>query len=312
MAVSLSGKFRLLAAAPGDLTLHDVSPDGTAIITIDDRERKIFFTTLKGSEERELTWLDRAVLVALSDDGKQVLFHEGGKGGGAYGTVFLRKTDGSAAVRLGDGYARSLSPDQKWVLAGASSTPPKFWLIPTGAGETIELKPTGLEDVNPLGLSSDNRRIFVSGNEPGHQVRIYSLDPRTGKLQPVLPDGIRGMLTPDGKFIAFRGEDGSPQLVPVDGGSPARVIKGVRTEDRLIQLGEDGKTAFVVNFNGLTAGVYQVNIETGRRQLVKMLEMRDPAGGFGITRVVTTPDGQYFAYNTLRQLSELYLLQGLK
>ncbi len=35
------------------------------------------------------------------------------------------------------------------------------------------------------------------------------------------------------------------------------------------------------------------------------------AGGFGITRVVTTPDGQYFAYNTLRQLSELYLLQGL-
>ena len=33
MAVSLSGKFRLLAAAPGDLTLHDVSPDGTAIIS---------------------------------------------------------------------------------------------------------------------------------------------------------------------------------------------------------------------------------------------------------------------------------------
>ena len=79
MSVSLSGKFRLLAAAPGDLTLHDVSPNGTAIITIDDRERKIFFTSLKGNEERELTWLDRAVLVALSADGKQVLFHEGGQ-----------------------------------------------------------------------------------------------------------------------------------------------------------------------------------------------------------------------------------------
>jgi dipeptidyl aminopeptidase/acylaminoacyl peptidase len=39
MAVTMSGKFRLLAAAPGDLTLHDVSPEGTAIITIDDRER---------------------------------------------------------------------------------------------------------------------------------------------------------------------------------------------------------------------------------------------------------------------------------
>ena len=30
-------------AAPGDLTLHDVAADGTAIIAIDDRERKIFF-----------------------------------------------------------------------------------------------------------------------------------------------------------------------------------------------------------------------------------------------------------------------------
>jgi dipeptidyl aminopeptidase/acylaminoacyl peptidase len=47
MAVTLSGKLRLLAAAPGDLTLHDVSADGTAIITIDDRERKIFFSDSK-------------------------------------------------------------------------------------------------------------------------------------------------------------------------------------------------------------------------------------------------------------------------
>ena len=71
MAVTMSGTFRLLAAAPGDLTLHDVSADGTAVIAIDDRERKIFFTDSK-TPERELTWLDRAVLGALSPDGKQV------------------------------------------------------------------------------------------------------------------------------------------------------------------------------------------------------------------------------------------------
>ena len=57
--------------------------------------------------------------------------------------------------------------------------------------------------------------------------------------------------------------------------------------------------------------IYRVRVENGNRQLTKTLEMHDPAGGFGITRVVTTPDGEYFAYNTLRQLSELYLLQGL-
>jgi hypothetical protein len=63
--------------------------------------------------------------------------------------------------------------------------------------------------------------------------------------------------------------------------------------------------------NGLSAAIYRLHLDSGDRQLVKTLGMRDSTGGFGVTRVVTTPDGQYFAYNTLRQLSELYLLQGL-
>jgi eukaryotic-like serine/threonine-protein kinase len=311
MAVSLSGKFRLLAAAPGDLTLHDVSPDGTAIIAIDDRERKIFFSGDKDTAETELTWLDRAVLVAISADGKQVLFHEGGKGGGAYGTIFLRKTNSSAAVRLGDGYARALSPDQKWVLAGAASTPPRFWVIPTGAGESIELKLGQLENVNPQGFASDSRRIVLVANEPGHQIRTFLFDPASGKLQPLTPEGIRGAVTPDGKFLAVLGSNGAPTLMPLDPGSASREPKGAHPDDRLLQVSDDGKTAYAVNYNGLTAPVYRVNLDTGARQLIKTLEMRDPTGGFGITRVVTTPDGKYFAYNTLRQLSELYLLQGL-
>ncbi|HKU24885.1 MAG TPA: protein kinase family protein, partial [Candidatus Sulfotelmatobacter sp.] len=311
MAVSLSGKFRLLAAAPGDLTLHDVSPDGTAIIAIDDRERKIFFASLRANEERELTWLDRAVLVAISPDGKQVLFHEGGKGGGAYGTVFLRKTDGSAAVRLGEGYARALSPDQKWVLTGTPSTPPRFWAIPTGAGEPVELKPA-LENVNPIGFAADNHRILLTGNEPGHQVRTFLFDSGPGKLQPLTAEGVRGMLSPDGKFIGIRGNDGSPEIVAVDAAAPPRVVKGAKPTDRFLQLSEDGRAAFVADVSGLTAKVFRVEIDTGQRQLIKTLEMKDPTGGFGITRVAVTPDGQYFAYNTLRQLSELYLLQGLR
>jgi hypothetical protein len=152
MAVNMSGTFRLLAAAPGDLTLHDVAADGTAIIAIDDRERKIFFSGGPGNQDRELTWLDRAVLVALSPDGKQVVFHEGGKGGGSLGVIFLRKTDGTAAVRLGEGYAVALSPDQKWVLALTPSDPPRYWLIPSGAGEVTELKNAGNRAHRTAGL----------------------------------------------------------------------------------------------------------------------------------------------------------------
>ena len=312
MAVNMAGDFRMLAAAPGDMTLNDVSSDGTAIITIDDRERKIFFTGASaGGEERELTWLDRAVLVAFSSDGKEVVFHEGGKGGGMLGTLFLRKTDGSAAVRLGDGYGIALSPDQKWVLSVLPTSPPRFFVIPTGAGETRELKVPEIENPGWQGFAADSRRLIVSGAEKGHQRRGYLYDPASGKLQPLTPEGVRGQVSPDGKFIFARSEAGKPELIPIEGG-PTREVKGVQDDDRPLQITSDGSAVLMANYKGLTASVYRLRIDNGQRQLVRTLEMRDPTGGFGITRVITTPDGQYFAYNTLRQLSELYLMRGLK
>jgi serine/threonine protein kinase len=311
MAVNMSGDFRLLAAAPGDLTLHDVSADGTAIIAIDDRERKIFFSGTPGSEDRELTWLDRAVLVALSPDGKQVLFHEGGKGGGSLGTIFLRRTDGTEAVRLSEGYGVALSPDQKWVLALTPSTPPRYLLIPTGAGEVTELKMAGLENITLIGFATDSRRVVVIANEPGKPVRDFLFDPASSKLQPLTPEGVRAMVTPDGKFLLARRDNAAPEILPVETGSPAREAKGLQEKDRPIQITADGTAIYVANYSGMRAAIYRVRVDSGDRQLVKTLEMYDPAGGFGITRAVTTPDGQSVAYNTLRQLSELYLLQGL-
>jgi predicted Ser/Thr protein kinase len=311
IAVNMSGTFRVLAAAPGDLTLHDVSADGTALIAIDDRERKIFFNNGDGAEDKELTWLDRAVLDVISPDGKQVLFHEGGKGGGTHGTIFLRNTDSTGAVRLGEGYAIARSPDQKWVLALVPSDPPRYLLIPAGAGEVTELKMTGIENITLQGFAADSRRVVVTANEPGHAARDFVFDPSSGKVDPVTPEGMRALVDPAAKYLLARRENGPPQLLPLEPGPPPREIKGWTDKDKPVLVAADGSAIFVANYNGMTATIYQLNVGTGERKLVKTLEMRDPAGGFGITRVVMTNDGKYFAYNTLRQLSELYLLQGL-
>ncbi len=311
IAVNMSGTFRVLAAAPGDLTLHDVSADGTALIAIDDRERKIFFNSGDATEDKDLTWLDRAVLVALSPDGKQVLFHEGGKGGGTHGTIFLRNTESTTAVRLGEGYAIALSPDQKWVLTLVPSDPQRYLLIPTGAGESSELKITGLENITLQGFAADSRRVIVIANEPGHPVRDFVFDPSTGKATPVTPEGVRALADPGAKFLLGRHENDAPQLIPVETGVPAREIKGWTDKDRPVLVAPDGSAIIVANYNGMSAAIYRIAMDSGERKLVKTLEMRDPAGGFGITRVAMTSDGKYFAYNTLRQLSELYLLQGL-
>jgi serine/threonine protein kinase len=314
MAVTLSGsgKSRLLADAPGELTLHDVSPDGTAIVSIENRERKIFFSGSEPKGDRDLTWLDRAVLGALSLDGKQVLFWEGGKGGGPLSTIFLRNTDGSPAVRLGEGYGIFLSPDQKLVLAVTPGNAPRYSLIPAGAGETTELKLPGIEHPIGTGFTADSRRILFNGNEPGHKVQAYALDPASGKIEPLTSEGVRGFPSPDGKFLVELSDGGRAQILTLGSNQPAREIKGREDQDIGIQVAPDGNAVFVVDYIGISANVYRIEIATGRRELVKKIEMGDPAGAVGITTVRVTPDGKNFAYNTLRQLSELYLLQGLK
>jgi hypothetical protein len=163
-----------------------------------------------------------------------------------------------------------------------------------------------------MGFAADSRRVIFAANEPGHPPREFLFDAASGKLQPATPEGFQGPVSPDGRFIFARGNGTTPELIPVDGGSPIREIKGLQERDRMIGVTADGAEVLVGNPNGLSAAIYRVRLDTGERKLVKTLEMRDPTGGFGLTRALTTPDGQYFAYGTLRQLSELYVLQGLR
>ena len=100
-------------------------------------------------------------------------------------------------------------------------------------------------------------------------MRDYLFDVASRKLQPLTPEGVRGPVTPDGKFVFVRGDgSSSPELIPVDGGSPIREIKGLQDRDRLIQITSDGAEAFVANPNGLSAAIYRVRLDSGDRQRV--------------------------------------------
>jgi hypothetical protein len=60
--------------------------------------------TADTSGERDLSWLDLTVPLAISPDGKQVLLDEQSKQAGSDYWVGLRNMDGSSPVRLGDGW----------------------------------------------------------------------------------------------------------------------------------------------------------------------------------------------------------------
>jgi hypothetical protein len=84
------------------------------------------------SKERDLSWHDWTVPRDLSDDGTLVSFDETGEAGGETGGLYVRQTDGSPAVRLGDGRSPTFSPDGKWVLARSPAVRRGVIELPTG------------------------------------------------------------------------------------------------------------------------------------------------------------------------------------
>src|SRR5580698_5051733 len=115
-ALDLSGKERLIYRAPGGLTVQDISRDGRVLLTADKTRLSISALAPGETRERSLSWFDWSLLTDLSADGKTIVFSESGEAEGGSDSILLRKTDGSPAVRLGEGGFGRLSPDGQWVV----------------------------------------------------------------------------------------------------------------------------------------------------------------------------------------------------
>jgi len=312
-AVSLAGVERLLAREPGTLTLQDVTRDGRVLLTRDVPRVGMVGMGPGATKESDLSWLDWSAPTDLSSDGKTLLFSESGEGGGENYSTYIRPTDGSPAVRLGDGSAYALSQDKKWVIAGPVHSPLESILLPTGAGESRKLTHAGVELVRAHWLP-DNKRYTFIGNEKDRGLRLWVQSVEDDKPNPISPEGIRAtqwVPSPDGKVVAAVQSDHKGYLFPVDGGEP-RPIPGF--PDGYVPVGwtVDGRSLFVYNPGDLPAEVYQLNLVTGQKQLWKRLMPADAAGITDIGPILITPDGKSYVYEYGRTLSDLYLVEGIK
>ncbi len=310
-AVTLSGQERLVTREAGMLTLQDISPDGRVLMTHDQVRRGILSLAPDQPRERDLSWFDRSLAGDLSADGKALLFHEGGEGSAPGYAVYLRQTDGSPAVRLGEGVALALSPDQRWALCRQLTTPEQIFLLPTGPGEPKPIRHEGVEYRSGRWFP-DGRHMLLLGNPPGerHRLRNYLLE-EPNAVRPITPEGISGLLiSPDGKLVAA-GPAPKTALYPVEGGDP-RPIPGLLPGDVLLQWSADGRALFLTQRAELPARIYLLFLSNGRRELWKELAPPDSAGIYYVYPVLVTPDGKSYAYTYRRILSDLYLVEGLR
>jgi Tol biopolymer transport system component len=314
-AVTRSGRRRLLVRSPGVLTLQDVSQEGRVLIA--HSSERIGLVGVPGDgKERDLSWLDWSRAGMLSEDGGTLVFTEEGEGGGSGYSVFLRKMDGSPALRLGEGEGIAFSRDGKWVLAAqVTHSPVSLVLLPTGIGEP---KPLPKDSINhdsvPAAFLPDGRRIVFTGSEAGHARRVWIQDLDGGRARPITPEGVVGsVLSPDGKLIATRGPDQKVALYPVDGGAPIPV-EGLDPNDLPMRWSEDQRFLFVSHElrQAVTARIYRVELATGRREIWKEFSLRDPTGISRITGTAITSDGKTFVFGYAQRLSDLYVVDGLK
>jgi WD40 repeat protein len=302
-----------LSRVTGTLTLHDIARDGRLLLT-QDVERLGDLGRGPGDEkERELTWLDWSLASDLSEDGRTLLFTESGEGGGEGYSIYIRRTDGSPAVRLATGAGAALSPDGKWALGIVRiASEPQVVIFPTGAGEPRTLSSEGI-NVQRVTWMPDGKQLFMTASESGHGPRLYvrSLD---GKPRAVSPEGYRGYarcVSPDGKLAVVRGPDQRLYLYPVNGGEPTP-LPGVTIADEPTGWTADGRAIWVFRRAELPARVSRLDIATGTRDLWKELIPADAAGVTEVTQPLPTPDGRYYVYTYIRLLSDLYVAEGIK
>jgi Tol biopolymer transport system component len=312
-SVDLEGHRRLLYRLPGTTFLEDVSRDGRLLVSFVKTRQDLAFGSADLASERNLGWLSSSAIVDLSSDCRQVLFEDAVSIPGKAPQIFLRGTDGSPAVHLGNAGAFGLSPDGRWVLTMESPSSTRFTLLPTGAGEPTTV-PFGDLEVWGARFLSDGESIgFVAVGRDGAE-HAYVVSRRGGPPHLIASATSSAIFSPDGKAMAtymatYEGK-GNILIYPIEGGQP-RVISGLVPGDSLVQWSRDG-WLYVRKLGQVPATVERFEIASGRKEAWRTMMPADASGVIAIGGIALARDARCWAYTFNRALSsDLYMISGL-
>ena len=316
-AQPLDGERRVLSSSVGSGLLMDVSDDGRLLIASQTSRRELVGRHRAATEEVNLSWFNWSAPRALSADGRTVLFEEQNtvRAPGAGYPMYLRGTDGSPPLRLGDGMGLALSPDGQWALGLTDPFgEPRLILHPTGPGQTRELDMGNFQPQPWASWLPDGSGALIAGSLGGGGARLFFHDLNNGAPKPVTPEGIQfnydsNALSPDGAWVATLSAQGEPYRYPIGGGD-GEAIPGGEQGEVPIQWDAGGNHIYVYRPGGLPTQVFKLNLSSGQREIWKELEPPDSAGVFTVNMIYMTRDGESYVYSYRRVLSDLYLASG--
>jgi Tol biopolymer transport system component len=307
---AVGGTARIALPSPGILTLHDVSPDGRWLVTRDDRPTRVIAHPPGFAGFRDLSWLDGSRVAQISADGELITLSDDGTLSGVLYSTLVRQTDGAPAVRVGHGSPRGISHDKRWVLSWVPTTPPEYWLYPNGPGESHQLSWEQLESVSSVAFFPDGHSLLVCGNEAGKAPRCYRSPLDATAIVPVTPDSIAaGLLRPDGGALAVSRKDGW-WIYPLGEGAP-RLVRGSGGAI-VVRWSPDGKALWVRGLAGGKPSIDRVDVATGRRTLLKTIELPPDMPVFSLGNIALADDPGVYAYNATSYISMLFVVEGVQ
>jgi serine/threonine protein kinase len=309
-AVTLGGKERMVVETPASMLVDDITRDKKVLVTVVDTRLGISALAPGSKQESDLSWFDASRVYDISADGKIILFVELSYGQARNPAIYLRKTDGAQAVRLGDGNRPVLSPDGKFVACILNNGPKtELSLLPTGPGEARTFSTPGMH-YERVEWFPDGQKLLFTGNEPNRPMRTYLQDIRGGAPMAITGEGTTAAhVSPDGKYVTSVVKD-KLSVLPIAGSATQAI--NVQAGDSVIRWSADGRSLFLRQSEGLTAmKINRLDLASRHEEPWKELKPADPVG-VQIGQVVMTPDGNAYAYSFQRDICTLYLAEGLK
>src|SRR5580704_11126970 len=308
-AVTLSGAQRLISQTGGMIVMQDVARDGRVLLSTVNSRLGILYLPPDGGTERDLAWLDSSLLYELSNDAQSLLFVELSNGQGRNSAIYLRKADGSAAVRLGYGNRPSLSPDGKWVACIHHDVDRSgLMLLPTGPGESKFPKIEGIH-FDGVEWFPDNKRILFTGNQTGRPTRSWMYDPEQNKFTPLTAEGTHGTrVSPDGQ--SFITVDAHKLLLSPLGGGPSKAIIDLQPGESAVRWSPDGRYLYLQQREPASIRISRLEVATRRKEPWTVVRVPEPGAQF-FGQLALSADGKTCATTFQRDLANLFLVKGL-
>jgi Tol biopolymer transport system component len=330
-AVTLAGKQRTVHCGTAATLILDISSSGGTLVSTEEsrvtmalvehgsnangsKSNQQSSKRLNGEVERDLSWLDNSYWPRLSSDGSQLLFtDQSGHAGHDY-AVYVRKTDGSPAVRIGGGgFGTDITADGRWAIVLLPGDPTaRVQIVPVGPGQARVLHWDGFQPTWAY-WCPDGHHFLLYASPSGQAGGLYLTDVDGAPPKLVGPDRV----PPSGV-----GADGHSFLVhepkawvmrSLLASNAERVVAGINNDEFPIAWARDGKHVFVQAPGPTGISIYKVDLDSGQRELWQTVKPKDQVGLRPMNNpVAVTSDGRWMAFTYKTQLGQLYRSDTLK